>query len=77
MRLIVVLLMSSMSDSFSTLVLVERNPLLVFRTCPLIVSSLSGKYFATALTVRPDHDAYCLFFIAWIHDGLVGEPAHA
>jgi hypothetical protein len=57
--------------------LVERSPLLVFCPCPLIVLSLSGKYFATALTLRPGHDAYCLFFIAWIHDGLVGKPAHA
>ena len=77
MRFIVVLSMSSMSDSFSTCVLVERSLLLVFCPCPLIVSLLSGKYFATALTVRPSHDAYCLFFIAWIRDGLVGKPAHA
>ena len=77
MRFIVVLLMSSMSDSFLTCVLVERSLLLVFRPCPLIVSLLSGKYFATALMVRPGHDAYCLFFIAWIDDGLVGKSAHA
>ena len=75
MRFIVVMLL--MSDLFPTCVLVERSPLLVFHPCPLIVSSLLGKYFATALTVRLGHDAYCLFFIARIHDGLVGKPAHA
>ena len=77
MRFTVVFLMSSMSDSFLTHVLVERSPLLVFRPSHSIVLSLSGKYFATALTVRPGHDAYCLFFITWINDGLVGKPAHA
>ena len=61
MRFIAVFSMSSMSDSFSTRVLVERSPLLIFCPCPLIVSLLSGKYFATALMVRPGHDAYCLF----------------
>ena len=75
MRFIVA--MSLMLDLFSTCVLVERSPLLVFRPCPLIVLLLLGKYFATALTVRPGHDAYCLFFIAQIHDGLVGKSAHA
>jgi len=69
--------MSSMLESLSPHVLVERSPLLVFCPCHFIDSSLSGKYFATALTVRPGHDAYCLFFIALIHDGLVGKPTHA
>ncbi len=69
--------MLELSSSFLSGVLVERSLLLVFRPCPFIVSSLSGKYFAVALTVRPGHDAYCLFFIALIHDGLVGKPAHA
>ncbi len=58
MRLIDAFLMSLVS------VLVERSPFLVFCPCPFIVSLLSGKYFATALMVRPSHDAYCLFFIA-------------
>ena len=69
--------MPSMLESLLASVLVERSPLLVFCPCPFIVSSLLGKYFATAWTVRPGHDAYCLFFISLIHDGLVGKPAHA
>ncbi len=69
--------MSLLSLSLLAGVLVEQSQLLVLRPCPFIVSLLSGKYFATALTVRPGHDAYCLFFIALIHDGLVGKPVHA
>ncbi len=69
--------MSSLSSSHLSGVLVERSPLLVFCPCLFIVSLLSGKYFAAALTVRPGHDAYYLFFIALVHDGLVGKPVHA
>ncbi len=69
--------MSLLSLSLLSGILVERSLLLVFRLCPIIFSLLSGKYFATALMVRPGHDAYCLFFIASIHDGLVGKSAHA
>ena len=77
MRFIDAFLMSLMSESLSTSVLVEPSLLLAFHPCPFIVSLLLGKYFTTAWTVRPGHDAYCLFFIALIHDGLVGKPAHA
>jgi hypothetical protein len=69
--------MLSLSSSLLSGVLVERSPLLVFHLCSFIVSLLSGKYFAAALMVRPGHNAYCLFFITLIHDGLVGKPAHA
>ncbi len=67
----------TLSSSLLAGMLVERSLLLVIRPCPFIVSLLSGKYCAAALMVRPSHDAYCLFFIALIHDGLVGKPAHA
>ena len=52
---------------------VDRSPLLTFLPCPFVVLSLSGKCLATAFTVSPDHDAYCLFFIAAIHVGFVGN----
>ena len=56
---------------------VDRWPLLVFRACPLSVSSDLGKCFDIALGVRPGQDAYCLFLTARSHIGLVGKPAEA
>ncbi len=56
---------------------VDRNPLLVFRPWPFDVSSDSGKFLLTVSHVRPGHDAYCLFFIALSHEGLVGKPTAA
>jgi hypothetical protein len=56
---------------------VDCWPLLVFRACPLSVSSDSGKCFAIASGVRPGQDAYCLFLTAQSHIGLVGIPAEA
>ncbi len=58
-------------------VLVDRSPLLPYACVLFIISLLLGKCFATALIVRLGHDAYCFFFIASIHDGLVGKPADA
>ncbi len=56
---------------------VNRSPLLTFLPCPFVVLSFSGKCLATAFTVSPGNDAYCLFFIAAIHVGFVGNPAAA
>jgi hypothetical protein len=57
--------------------LVDGSPLQPFLSCLFIVSLLVGKFLATAFMVRPGHDAYCLFFIAATHVGLVGNLATA
>ncbi len=68
---------SSLSiDSFS-FGFVDLNPLGVFLPWPLWVSSDSGKCRRTASTDSPGHEAYCLFLMAVIHCGFVGNPAAA
>ena len=68
---------SPLLSSVADVVFVDRNPLHVFRPCPLCVSSDSGKCLVTALAVRPGHNAICLFLMAFSHVGFVGKPAAA
>jgi hypothetical protein len=42
--------------------------------CPFVISSNSGK---SLVTVRPSHNAICLFLIAATHVGLAGNPTTA
>ncbi len=56
---------------------VDRWLLLVFRVCPLSISSDLGKCLVITLGVRPGNDAYCLFLTARSHAGLVGKLAEA
>jgi len=67
---------SLLSVSYS-LGFVDLNPLGVFLPWPLWVSLDSGKCRRTASTDSPGHDAYCLFLMAVIHCGFVGNPAAA
>ncbi len=56
---------------------VDLNPLGVFFPWPLWVSLDSGKCRRTASTDSPGHNAYCLFLMAVIHCGFVGNPTAA
>ena len=57
--------------------LVERRPLGVRRLCPLWVSSALGKWQRTASTVSPGQEEKCLFLMARIQVGFVGNPVAA
>ena len=68
---------SSLSRVLCYLGFVDLNLLGVFLPWPLWVLSDSGKRRRTASTDSPGHDANCLFLMATIHCGFVGNPAAA
>ena len=52
------------------------TPLGTFFMCPLAVAVESGRYFLTAVGVRPGHDLKWPFFMASIHVDCGGLKAH-